>query len=206
MLRAWWEMPDAEFFAAFGLFVRREFLDPRLCEGLRLEMATAPARAAPVAESDADAVDEGYRRTVSAQVSEATRSLVQQRLLDLKPTVERHFEIELKGCQPAQFLRYRVGDYFRAHADHEAEGMQHVTERRVSAVVFLNGESADPGADSYNGGALTFFGLMGDERADSVGLPLVGETGLLVAFSADLVHSVAPVTGGERYTLVSWFV
>jgi SM-20-related protein len=198
-------MPEAEFFSSFGLCVRREFFDRALCEGLRSEMAAAPARPAAVAESDADAVDDSYRRTVSAQVGGGTRSLVQARLGELRPSLERHFHLELGGCQPAQFLRYREGDYFRAHADHEGEGPRHVTERRVSAVIFLNDESDDPRPESYAGGSLTFHGLMGDPRIDSAGIPLVGATGLLVAFESDLVHSVSRVTRGERYTLVSWF-
>ena len=54
--------------------------------------------------------------------------------------------------------------------------------------------------------SLTFYGLMDDGvSGESVGLPLAGETGLLVAFPSHLVHSVSPVTAGERYTLVSWF-
>ena len=58
----------------------------------------------------------------------------------------------------------------------------------------------------YSGGSLTFFGLMDDSPSgESVGLPLAGETGLLIAFPSHLVHSVSPVTAGERYTLVSWF-
>ena len=199
-------MPRAEFFAPFGLFTQREFLDAALCEELRGEMAAAPGRASPVAEDAADAVDEGYRKTVSAQVSDATSSLVRSRLEQLRPSLERHFDTVLNGCQPPQFLRYREGDYFRAHADHETEGPDHVTERRVSAVVFLNGESDDAEPGSYGGGALTFFGLMGDPRGDAVGFPLVGETGLLVAFDADLVHSVTPIIRGERFSIVNWFV
>jgi predicted 2-oxoglutarate/Fe(II)-dependent dioxygenase YbiX len=40
---------------------------------------------------------------------------------------------------------------------------------------------------------------------ENVGLPLAGEAGLLIAFPSHLVHSVSPVTAGERYTLVTWF-
>ena len=199
-------MPKAEFFVPFGLFAQREFLDGALCDELRGEMASAPGRPSPVAEDAADAVDEDYRKTVSAQVSDATESLVRGRLDRVRPSLERHFDTGLKGCQPPQFLRYREGDYFRAHADHEAEGPRHVTERRASAVVFLNGESDDAEPGSYSGGALTFFGLMGDPRGDAVGFPLVGETGLLIAFDSDLVHSVTPITRGERFSIVSWFV
>jgi SM-20-related protein len=199
-------MPEAEFFVPFGLLVQRGFLEADLCEELRREMAAAPGHPSLVAENTADAVDENYRRTVTAQVSEATRSTVSGRLEQLRPTVESHFETPLQGCQPPQFLRYGVGDYFRPHADHESEGADYVTERRVSAVAFLNGQSEDAVPGSYSGGALTFFGLMDDPRGDAVGFPLLGDEGLLVAFPADLVHSVSAVTRGERYTIVSWFV
>lgn len=199
-------MPEAEFFVPFGLLIRRGFLEPALCEELRREMAASPGHPSLVAEHAADAVDENYRRTVSAEVSEATRSAVSGRLEQLRPAVANHFDTRLQGCQPPQFLRYGEGDYFRPHADHESEGADYVTERRVSAVVFLNGESEEAVAGSYSGGALTFFGLMDDPRGDAVGFPLLGDEGLLVAFPADLVHSVSPVTRGERYTIVSWFV
>ena len=199
-------MPEAEFFAQFGLLVQREFLDAELCEELRGEMAASPGHPSLVAEHAADAVDENYRRTVSAEVPEATRSAVTSRLEKLRPAVESHFQTQLQGCQPPQFLRYGEGDYFRPHADHESEGADYVTERQVSAIVFLNSESEDAVPGSYSGGALTFFGLMDDPRGDALGFPLLGEEGLLVAFPADLVHSVSPVTRGERYTVVSWFV
>ena len=71
--------------------------------------------------------------------------------------------------------------------------------------MFLNSDS--PGEPAgYSGGSLTFYGLMDDNASgESVGLPLAGETGLLIAFPSHLVHSVSPVTAGERYTVVSWF-
>jgi SM-20-related protein len=198
-------MPNAEFFAGFGLFARREFFDAALCDELREEIARSPARPSTVAEESADAVDDAYRKTVSAQVSDETRSVVESRLAELRPVLAEHFRIPLEGFQAPQFLLYREGDFFRPHADQEDEAPEYVRERRVSAVIFLNGESDEPKVGTYRGGALTFFGLMGDPRGDAVGFPLLGEKGLLVAFPSGLVHSVAPVTGGERFTIVSWF-
>jgi SM-20-related protein len=199
-------MPTADFFIPFGLLIKRDFVEAALCEELRREMAAAPGNPSLVAEETEDTVDQSYRRTVSAQVSEATKSLVTSRLEEFSPNVERHFGTPLTGCQPPQFLRYGEGDYFRPHADHEPEGPDWVTERRISAVVFLNGQSEDPEPGKFSGGALTFFGLMGDPRGDELGFPLQAEEGLLVAFQSDLLHSVTPVKSGERYTIVSWFV
>jgi SM-20-related protein len=53
---------------------------------------------------------------------------------------------------------------------------------------------------------LTFYGLLGGEKGEKVGLPLVGEEGLLVAFKSNITHAVTPVTHGERFTVVTWLV
>jgi hypothetical protein len=55
----------------------------------------------------------------------------------------------------------------------------------VSVVSFLNGEAEAPGGDGYCGGALTFYGLLRDPRANQLGFPLAGEAGLLIAFRSD---------------------
>ena len=135
------------------------------------------------------------------------RGADREKLLEAVPGLAKHFERGLVGMQAPQFLVYREGDFFRPHEDdsEKPDAPDFVRQRSVSAVVFLNG--ATPGDPAgYSGGSLTFFGLMDDSPSgESVGLPLAGETGLLVAFPSHLVHSVSPVTAGERYTLVSWF-
>jgi SM-20-related protein len=196
-------MPRAEFFASFGLFVERDFLDDALCDELRRQMQAAPGSPAKVLKEDGDNVDEEYRRTVMAEVSDATRSLVRDRFEQLRPVLERHFETELRECQTPALLRYREGDFFQAHPDN---GREPVAARRISAVAFLNDERDDPEPGTYSGGALAFFGLIGGERGERVGFPLVGEKGLLVAFPSETVHSVTPITRGERYSAVTWFV
>ena len=199
-------MPDSEFFARFGIFSRR-FLDDATCTELKTEMRAASGSPATVAPAEEE-VDEGYRRTKMADVSDRTREMIRTRLLSLIPELSRHFEVPLSEVQPPQFLVYRRGDFFRRHID-SAEGDsagEAVRARRVSIVVFLNREGEEADEDSYGGGALTFYGLLGDEPpARDVGLPLTGATGLLVAFRSEAIHSVTPVTHGERYTIVSWF-
>jgi predicted 2-oxoglutarate/Fe(II)-dependent dioxygenase YbiX len=46
---------------------------------------------------------------------------------------------------------------------------------------------------------------MEDREGGSIGLPVTGEAGSLIAFPSDMVHEVTPVSRGERYTVVSWF-
>jgi predicted 2-oxoglutarate/Fe(II)-dependent dioxygenase YbiX len=195
----------AEFFTRFGLYAEREFLSPQACARLRDEMRAATGAPATVADGQEDVVEETSRRTKQTQVSPTTAERIGQELLEAVPRLAKHFGRALVGMQAPQFLLYREGDYFRPHHDDSREpgAPDFVRQRSVSTVVFLNG--ATPEADGYSGGSLTFFGLMDDNASgESVGLPLASETGLLVAFPSDLVHSVSPVMAGERYTVVTW--
>ena len=198
----------AEFFTRFGLYVEREFLSRPVCARLREEMRAAAGTAATVAEKQAgDAVDDAYRKTKQAEVSATTAARISEQLVKAAPTLANHFRQELADMQRPQFLLYREGDFFRAHPDSSDEpgAADYVSQRRVSAVVFINGAAPDePGG--YSGGSLVFYGLMDESsNGEAVGLPLAGETGMLIAFPSDLVHAVLPVTAGERYSIVSWF-
>ena len=172
-------------------------------------MQGARGTAATVAEkATGDEVDDNYRRTKRARVSPETVSFVGARLDDARPVLEQHFGVQLSGWQDPQFLVYRPGDFFQPHPDRSDETgtPAYVQGRQVSSVLFLNDQADEPRDDSYSGGALTFYGLLGDgSEGQSMGLPLVGKAGLFVAFRSELVHSVTPITHGERYTVVSWF-
>ena len=201
-------MPRAEFFARFGLFVRREFLDNEACVRLRAEMLEADATPATVwTNGEGFVVDSSTRRTTHRQVSAAATAFVEERLLALQSELARHFSVRLTGCRTPGFLAYGPGDFYRPHRDNSGGPAiaGAIRERRVSAVVFLNGETATANAGGYRGGALTFYGLFEEPRLAGRGLPLEGETGLMVAFPADVVHGVAPVSDGVRCTVVTWF-
>jgi predicted 2-oxoglutarate/Fe(II)-dependent dioxygenase YbiX len=195
-------VPEAAFFTRFGLFADEEFLDNATTARVVAEMRERGGRPATVSLSE-EHVDEDYRRTTLADVSDETRALVESRMRAALPTVARYFDEPLEEMERAQFLLYREGDHFRRHSDspRDRQPSPDGTVRRISVVLFLNGEGPAAEADSYQGGNLTFYGLMGE----SVGLPLTGNPGLLVAFRSELVHSVTPVTRGERCTVVTWF-
>jgi predicted 2-oxoglutarate/Fe(II)-dependent dioxygenase YbiX len=194
-------VPEAAFFTRFGIFADHEFLDAATCARVVAEMRQRGGRQATVSLSG-EHVDEDYRRTTLVDISDETRALVEDRIRAALPAIARHFDEQLGDIERAQFLLYREGDHFRRHTDsHRDRQSPEVTPRRISAVVFLNAEGPADRPDSYGGGQLTFYGLMGDR----LGLPLAGRPGLLVAFRSDLVHAVTPVTHGERCTVVSWF-
>lgn len=202
-------MSETHVAAKAGALAIPGFLDGEACAWLRAEVRAASRQQARVAGADRSAVvDTRVRSTKLAEVSREAVEFVAARVLALQPRLERHFSIALGGCQPPQFLVYGEGDSFRPHRDssHDHEAPQHVQERKVSVVLFLNGEADAPAPDQYSGGSLAFYyqaldGLQWKVRR----LPVRGEEGLLIAFPPELVHEVTPVTAGERYTVVSWF-
>jgi SM-20-related protein len=200
-----------EFLTRLGIFVEPEFLDRDTCQRLSDEMVTGPGAPARVTVDDAeDKLDQAVRRTTIAEVSSATVELVEERLLREASAVERHFSVELDGCERPQFLLYREGDFIGRHSDgaQEAGAPALFRRRAVSAVVFLNDQRDDAGgAGAFTGGGLTFYGLLGDDpRGKAIGLPIQGVAGMLVAFTTDLVHAVTPVISGARCTAVSWYM
>ena len=191
------------------VFVLREFLDAGLCARLREEMSSGPLTPATMRYEGEDyKVDESRRRARRATVSRVTEGLLEERLLALRERLAEQFGTELSGVQELQFVIYREGDYIKRHADRarNPDDQHPSAARRVSVVVFLNGESAEPSPDGYGGGVLSFMDLGDSDEGDGEPVPLSGEQGMLVAFRPEIPHEVTPVTHGERFTIVSWFV
>ena len=201
-------MPPVSFFGSFDLLAVPSFLDRDLCAEIRQEMATAGEVAATVRADDRSyAVDQQTRRTNKTEVSDETSSLVSERLMSLRPDVAEVFGIEVSGVQRPQFLRYGEGDFFATHQDRasDGKGAPFERQRQVSAVIFLNDETEEARPDTYDGGALTLFGLLDSDDDRTVGLPVSGEAGALIGFPSEMLHEVTPITRGERFTVVSWF-
>src|SRR4029453_16814884 len=168
-------MPAPEFFQRLGLFVRHGFLDQVECSRLRVEVREAEREPGAVGDEEAAySVDVRRRSTDIAEVSSEAKELVDERLNALIPDVERHFSVRLEGRQSLQFLAYKTGDFFEAHRDRNegAEVAQYAERRQVSVAIFLNGEGDESEPGTYGGGALTFYGLLGEDDGEGqVGLP-----------------------------------
>ena len=198
-------MPTAEFFTRLGLFVRKNFLEQELCTRCCREIdEAAQTKATIVRTNETEVLDETFRKVKWADVPATTVSLVEARLLALMPTLERHFNVTLTGYEPLDFLTYQEGDFFQVHIDGGDDAHHNHRERKVSVVIFLNGQAQQPAHDTYCGGSLTFYGLIDDPRWLTYGFPLNSEPGLLIAFRSDVLHQVLPVTYGKRYSIVSW--
>jgi SM-20-related protein len=201
-------MPAASFFSTFGFFVVEDFFDRDLCSQLRAEIRAGISSVALVGFGREFVVDRDFRRVSQVQVNDASTGLVRTRLISVRPDLERHFDVTLTDCQGPQFLHYVTGDFYQCHRDRRSdENASTMSKHRlISAVIFLNGTCAEPCDSMYGGGALTFYELFDDATGRSLGFPLQAEEGLLIAFRADLPHSVAPVTHGDRYTIAGWYV
>ena len=186
-------MQELDPVAHFGLFLNRDFLDAKTCANLLVEVNSAPKTQAPVyIEGTEGTIHENIRKTTSLHPSDETFSEMWNRLFQQKQLLEDHFGESLTDCERPQFLRYKEGDFFVRHQDGNTKQLDfdHLRVRRISIVVFLN--------SYFSGGALKF-------SDNTTTFDLLGETGLLVAFKADVFHEVATVTSGERYTMITWF-
>ena len=202
-------MPEIDFFQRFGVFAIKEFLDADLCNKIQAEqsLSTYVSPATIVNSEGIERVDDETRRTKLVEVSKNLKDLVTQHLAGVKPKIAAHFGVALDECERPQFLAYKEGDFFKPHTDSSTSPDSHyyLQQRRVSVVIFLNGESASADRNSYSGGSLILYGLIDNPSWKDYGFNIKGEPGLLIAFASDVYHEVTPVTQGMRFTIVTWF-
>ena len=202
-------MAASKLIPGLGVYTDEEFFDGPTCEGLKAEMRAGLQTRAKIYDRGWDRVlDEEKRSTLQVGVSPRSSAFVKERLLERLPVFRRHFGAEATDCQEPNFLIYRPGDFFEPHRDlSDEESAPGLVRRRViSVVIFLSDEAAGGAAGEYAGGSLAFYGLLKDPRCERIGIPVRGQAGLLVAFRSGVFHQVTPVTRGERFTVVSWFV
>jgi len=189
--------------ASFNLHVVDAFFTVEVCRQLITELRRASSRPAlTYGKGEFGSTDGQVRRTLQLVPSANTIQLVARRLSEYRQCLEQHFGVRLDGNEEPQFLCYRLGDFFVAHQDGNTGLVQLKSDawRRISVTIFLNQESATPGAETYSGGSLVFSDWRTDAR-----LTVAGEAGKLVAFPSETTHEVEPVTHGERYSIVTWY-
>lgn len=201
-------MSLAEELRPFGVFVAESFLTADESAALEREMRAGAGASTPVYLPDAGGyVEADHVRSVrTVAVSDAVRSALEARFDALLAELGAHFGVELTSREPLSFLRYGPGDHFEAHRDVSDQAEARHAARIVSLVLFVN-SGADPeagAAGAFVGGELVLCVFGDDPRAALLGIPVTPRAGTLVAFRSDLVHQVAPVTEGERCTVVTW--
>ena len=202
-------MPSSTFFKQLGVFVDPNFLESEFCSSYLTEAQDCPCEPARLTRYG-DAVTDGSRRkTEQLQITPSTIKSIESRLLAIKPKIEDHFQCQLQALEPPSFYRYQEGDFFGIHRDviePNLPGSKFEKNRAVSLIIFLNSMSIEPSPSTFGGGALTLYGLLDDPRSQNYGFPLEPEQGHLIAFRSSLWHEVKPVTHGERFSIVSWFI
>ena len=199
-------MANHEFFRKFGFFTRPGFLDAEECLRWRELAVQSEGRPAKIYRvGGAHEQDEKQRKTLEVPMEADRRKELDDKIVAVRPELERHFGLDLDGVEPPRCLIYRPGDFFDVHrdsVDEESEGAGHLPRRQLSMVIFLN-DPNDP-VEPYEGGTLTFHELMNFEGAQTFGFPVDAEAGLLVVFPSSRMHQVCPVIRGRRFTIVAW--
>lgn len=201
-------MSNISFLSHIGCFVIENFLTEEFCEQILKEVQEDKlVSAAIVDDKDLAYVNEDYRKTKIAKISKETKVEIYNRMLDLKPRLEEHFQVTLDKSEKPEVLVYREGDFFKVHKDQDdqPESQTITSNRKVSMVIFLNKQSEEPEENCYGGGSLNLYGLINQPGWEDKGFPLGGKPGLLVAFRSNIIHEVTPVTFGKRFTVVNWF-
>ena len=186
-------------------FEVKSFLSPAECAGLRAELRQAAGSQATVLSRDPGGeVKPLVRRGARMRVPARTAEQIAARLMQQTDALEKRFGHPLSSCEPPQFLRYLPGDFFVAHQDGNTPLIHDDSRfRKVSAVIFLSAFSQGLAPESYGGGALV---LHGPYAGPDLRVPLTPLPGTLICFRAETTHEVLPVTYGERFTIVSWYL
>lgn len=179
-------------------------LTPQQCAHWRDELDQAAAAPAAV-------LDQAYGGRIAPQIRRVARlqppawlqAQAMQLLGALQPQLQAYFSQPLGRSEPAQFLRYEVGDFFVAHQDGNTPLLRDASlSRRVSLVVLLNDAAEQPRDGCYGGGELVFHAHYSSAAAPSRHTPAAGS---VLAFRAETTHEVLPVTHGRRYSIAGWF-
>ena len=203
-------MSQASLLAKLGVLVLPDFLDRAECDRLIDEMRGAAASAALVSRPgvNGELIDERARRTGRVQVRPETEAEIVRRLRETRERMEGFFGLRLAwAIETPKFLRYETGDFFAAHRDTQErpeEGTASIIRaRRVNLIVALNDETPGAAEPSYAGAGLALYGLIDTPEWRRFGFPIRTPPGSLLAFRSTVVHEVAPVTRGTRYSVVS---
>lgn len=172
------------------LFRLERFLAPADCDRIRRAMDAGTPEDAEVLGTAFER-EAAVRRASSIEIAPAAVEEVERRLDATRDAISAFFRLRLDGREGSGFVRYRDGGFYRPHRDRaDVPAWPDAARRTVAVVVFLNA--------GFEGGLLRLF-------AEGGTIEVRPEEGLLVAFSADVLHDVTIVRGGPRDAIVDWF-
>jgi predicted 2-oxoglutarate/Fe(II)-dependent dioxygenase YbiX len=202
-------MPGADFFRRLGVLILPQFLDAALCDELVDAMLGSPGSPARMAGPDFDGyVDEHSRSARLIDLGLGRTAPLTDRVGALRPDFERFFGLPLADHGTVDAVIYPSGGFFLPHRDRGAPGDSgdpEIERRALTVVVMLNRQASAPARGEYSGGDLRLFGLIPDDPWRTMGFAVEPSVGQLIAFRAETLHDVTPVTAGNRCVLVCWF-
>jgi peroxiredoxin/predicted 2-oxoglutarate/Fe(II)-dependent dioxygenase YbiX len=137
----------------------------------------------------AQEIDHAYKNRRDHQIADPeVIAVVNDRLARrIVPEVKKAFNYDITRFEHLRIGAYDAGaGYFRAHRDNTKPATAH---RKFALTLCLN--------DEYEGGYLNF-----PEYGKQLYRPPAGGA---VVFSTSLLHEVTDVTGGQRFTLITFF-
>jgi predicted 2-oxoglutarate/Fe(II)-dependent dioxygenase YbiX len=177
-------------------------LEPRMCAGLIGEMRDSPALVTrPISpETMRREHFPEFVRSKTVAASPLAHAVVELALAHQLSRLERFFRRPLELNSELHFLTYEPGGFIRPHRDlMDGDGvLEKIRERVVVFTLFLNGADGPDGA-TFEGGEFVLH-----PRSD-LRLVITCRPGILVAFRADVAHSVRSVTAGMRHAVSGWF-
>jgi predicted 2-oxoglutarate/Fe(II)-dependent dioxygenase YbiX len=189
-----------------GVFVHPDVLTADQCRDWRQRAVKAESRPGFVYKQGKSRLDEDARRTQEVGLTPEDAKRLDQQIAAVLPALDRHFDMALGPLCEYRCMLYDSGDFFVPHYDVtavEGETVRNVHKRTVTLLIFLN--APDDPEVPYQGGELTFFGLLDVPDSDQHGFSVEAKQGKLVAFKSDILHSVTPVLSGNRCVIVAWF-
>ena len=195
-------MSSINLLQKLGVYIQADFLTAKVCATICQQMDAAPKIEAGVysEEKGTHYTDNTQRKTLYGQPSTEIRSQIATKIRALKSTLETHFgEAYSNAIEGPKFLLYQTNHFFSPHTDNQLG-------RKINMTIFLNNEGSQPQANGYVGGVLKLYGLMDHPLWKNKGISVPGQTGLLVAYPAKVMHEVTPIEAGQRYAVVSRFL
>ncbi|MBR0551957.1 prolyl hydroxylase family protein [Stakelama marina] len=177
------------------LFIRKQFLEPKLCRDL-MALIDTKRRPSTIGDSNGDPT---FRTSETCDLDSDEPAVA-----EVEARINRFIGIDPAHGEPVQGQRYDVGQEFKAHTDYfEPSGLDYekycsvAGQRTWTAMIYLN----EPNA----GGATRFKAI------DKIVKP---ETGKLLAWSnlrldgtpnPTTLHHAMKVRSGLKYVITKWF-
>jgi SM-20-related protein len=181
------------------VFVVERAMEDATCRLVQAAMDVGVREPSEVIEDEMTLVED-VRRASHVEVPPAIFELIDAHLDAQRDAVAAFFNQPLEGREGVNLLRYEAGGFYKPHIDRaELPAWPPAARRAFTVILFLESAREADASGTFGGGVLRLL----PEGADPI--DIVPRRGLLVAFAADTVHEVLPVTDGHRDTIVDWF-